>query len=63
MNRLIQGQSYLGTREILRRATGDYHDVGSIGQSFARMPKPISNTPFDSIANHRVAHSFADRNP
>ena len=40
-----------------------YHDVRSGGQSLARVPKPLSDTTFDSIAGYRVTHSLADRNP
>jgi hypothetical protein len=62
MDRPIQDQSHLGAREVSRCLMGDYHNVRPNRQSLARMAKPLSNTAFYSIANHRVTHPLADRN-
>ena len=63
LNHFIQNFGGFTTREISRPAASDYHDVRSIGQALTRMAKPLSNTAFYAIANHRASHSLADGDP
>jgi len=60
-DQLVQQLRDLTARELACTLTGDHDQIESIRQGFPLVPKPLANTAFYTVANHRVAHPLADR--